>query len=440
MIQLVGLLDNLWSLRLPELNWEILSDGFAVKALGLFKEYGENNLLHIRLSSLLKSILAFLLKESESYSRAAGNADANLLPQMSSFSPPNREASAKTDSARRCAQMLRETLEFLSEGVVGFLKGLGPREKNKFLFKGFVIQLCRIVIPFEKRGHPVVKDSAHWKDVYYNFLFHELKKEDCVLVEDPRQRGKTLEEDMRLPSNFKFNNASLQGKMNLRSNYDSLGTKNVVLDEEDEPEADEPRKQVLQGFGRRAEDSDSDSDSSESDEELLKQFSFGRPGDLCQPKTLESSEPDSRPYDSGTGQGVDFKAEPAHKPGAFEKESAKDIYDIVNDWNIYAQGSWKGLGEELRESALQRRSAAGEKEKTQATGEGPEGSSSDPECEGLQRHKISRKDNQKYGLYGSLTRRFQIKKKSSKGPKEARGESSSFYNSGAPGGQSPVER
>ena len=400
----------------------------------MFKEYGKNNLLHIKLSSLLKSILSFLLKESEGFQgSASASQNDNLLPQMSNFSPPNNEVSSKMDSMKRCSQILRDTLEYLNKGIVMFLKGLSARERNNFLFKGFILQICRIIIPFEKRGHQVVKDSADWKQMYYNFLFHELKKEDRILVEDPRQTHKISEDNIRLPSNFKFNNSSLQEKMNLKSNYDSLGNQGMIEDIEDEEEEEVPKESLLKELD--AHHKDSDSSDSDSDEDLLKNYSFGKPGELLLPKKLDQDDNDFRGYDSGTGKGVDFAKDPV-EDATFTKSNNKDIYSIVNDWNIYAQGSWKGLGDDLQdETPLKQYSSVNK--------EGLVSNSLDSESENLQRHKISRKDNKKYGLYGSLTRRFQIQKKERRETKEVKDSESdlkSFYNSGNQSNQSKIKR
>lgn len=439
-IQLVGLLNNLWCLRLPDLNWEILTDRFTMKAFSLFRQFGANNLLHIKLSSLLKNILAFLLKESESFKGdSKGGANDNMLHQMSNFSPPNNEVSAKMDTARRCSQILNETFEYVNREVVDFLKELSPREKNRFLFKGFIIQICRIIIPFEKRGHQVVKNSSHWKQIYYNFLFHELKKEDRVLVEDPRNRNQVLSDNMRLPSNFKFNNSSLQGKMNLKSNYDSLGNNDIILKEEEDDDADDQLKQdVLDDFDTCGKDSDTDSDSeSDSDEDLLKNYSFGKPGELMIPKKLSEEDQDYRGFDSGMGKGVDFSEINLQTESTFTKSSTEDIYAMVNDWNIYAQGSWKGLGKDLQEQPKLKQYSSVSKTESLVS------NTSDPESENLQRHKISRKENKKYGLYGSLTRRFQIRNKPAKEPNLAdqlNENLTSFYNSGNPNNQSQIKR
>ena len=63
-IQLVSLISNLWTLKFENLNWVILGKDFPVKCLSLYREFGMNNLLHSRLTALLKNLLSFLLKES----------------------------------------------------------------------------------------------------------------------------------------------------------------------------------------------------------------------------------------------------------------------------------------------------------------------------------------------------------------------------------------
>ena len=427
-IQLISLLDNLWTLKLQNLNWEILSDNFTVKAFSLFKEYGKNNLLHIKLASLLKNILSFLLKESESYQGTVTSQNDNMLPQMSNFSPPNNEISSRIDTARKCSRILNDTFEYLNKELVMFWKKLSKKEKNQNLFKGFIIQLCRIILSFEKRGHQVVKDNSNWKLIYYDFLFHEVKKEDRVLVEDPKNKVNEFDDNMRLPVNFKFNNASLQGKMNLQSNYDSLGNQGMILDDDDE-EDESPKQNVLKDLDEHHKNSDSDSDSdSDNDEDLLKNYSFGKSGGLLLPKKISREDNDYSGYDSGVGKGVDFTNDNLEDTSSFKKSQNQDFYDIVNDWNIYGQGSWKALGEDLSKVASTKKYGSVKKKDDVIINQDNED----------QRHQISRKDNKKYGLYGSLTRRFQIRNKTQSN-KEMKVNMESFYNSGNALGKSTVQ-
>jgi len=438
-IQLVSLLDNLWTLNLQNLNWEILSDNFVIKAFSLFKAYGKNNLLHIKLGSLLKNILSFLLKESETFQGTLSSAtNDNMLPQMSNFSPPNNEVSSKKiDSARRCSRILTNTLDYLNKEIVIFWRNLSKKEKNQFLFKGFIIQLCRIILPFEKRGHQIVKDNSNWKEIYYDFLFHEIKKEDRILIEDPKNVNNDFDDNLRLPANFKFNNASLQGKMNIQpSNYDSIGNQGMILeDDDDEDEENEtPKQDVLRDLNLHHQDSDSDSDSdSEDDEALLKNYSFGKSGAFLLPKKMKADDKDYRGYDSGVGKGVDLTNTLDKDTSSFKKSDSNDIYDIVNDWNIYGQGSWKALGDDLSKIVSSKKYGSVKKQ---------DDIINQDQDEIEQRHKISRKDNKKYGLYGSLTRRFQIKQKKSKKEIKSNPKLESFYNSGSSLGKSqvPVER
>ena len=416
----------MWSLKLESLNWEILSNDFLIKVLDLFKEYGTNNLLHIKLTSLLKNIFSFLLKESESYSDSISNKHTeNMLPQMSTISPPNNDSSSKAFTAKKAAWILGEGLKSLHENLVCFLMKLNNKQKNKFLFKGFVIQICRLVLPFDKRGHRIVKNNSHWKQVYYDFLFQEMKKEDRILVEDPKNKNSLFNDHIGLPPNFKINNASLQGKMNLQSNYDSLGNQGMILEDNDDEE-ESPKQNVLEDLNKHHRDSDSDSDSeSDSDEELLQNYSFGRSGGILGPKILQKEDQDFSGYDSGVGKGVDLTQE-------IEKEFTKsdtpemDLYKSVNDWNIYGQGSWKALGEDLQQVDSQRKYTSLKNVKSEVVNNLNE----DKDSDNLQRHQITRSENKKYGLYGSLTRRFQIKNKNDSNKKNSNIKLEKYYNSG----------
>lgn len=97
------------------------------------------------------------------------------------------------------------------------------------------------------------------------------------------------------------------------------------------------------------------------------------------------------------------------------------IYMRVNDWNMYGQGSWKALNTQVREIVT------------------PELTSSDhsitkketKEDTSLAKHNITHSENKKYGLYGSLNRRFRIKQKTRKSPKEiSQIKEEEFYQSG----------
>ena len=430
---MLSLIDNLWCLKLESLNWEILSNDFLTKVIGLFKEYGANNLLHIKLTSLLKNIFSSLLKESESFSDSLSNKNTeNMLPQMSTISPPNNDFSSKAFSKKKAAWILGEGLKSLHQDLVCFLMKLSNKEKNKFLFKGFVIQICRLVLSFDKRGHKIVKNNSHWKQLYYDFLFQEIKKEDRILVEDPKNKASPFNDHIGLPPNFKINNASLQGKMNLQSNYDSLGNQGMIM-EDDDKEEESPKQNVLEDLNKHHRDSDSDSESesdSDSDEELLQNYSFGRSSGFLGTKRLTEEDNDYSGYDSGVGKGVDLTEE-------VEKEFTKsddpiDLYQSVNDWNIYGQGSWKALGKNLEEEP-QRKYTSLKNVKSEVV------NNEDQDSDNLQRHQITRSENKKYGLYGSLTRRFQIKKKLNSNKKNPNINLEKFYDS-ANIGNKKIER
>ena len=435
-MHLLSLLNNLWALKLEKLNWEILANDFLVKSLSLFREYGTNNMLHSKLTGLLKSIFSFLLKESESpHGESQGKLNNNLLPEMGGVSPPNADLSPKKQSSKKATYLLKEALEYLHEHIVLFLKNLPQKQRGHFLFRGFVTQLCRLVHSFEKRGHPVVKNSHHWKEIYYNFLFLEAKREDKVLVEDPNKKHDDFDNSIGLPPNFKINDASLQGKMNLQTNYDSLGNQGMILDDDDE-ELEDSSKPLLQELNKHKKnfDSDSDSESDEDDEDLLQNYSFGKASTVLVPKKMESTDADFKGYDSGVGKGVDLTVDLSKSSDlAFTKSEKKNIYDLVNDWNIYGQGSWKALGKDLRQTQQPEKQPEKESEVV---------SNTDDDADNLQRHQFTRRDNKKYGLYGSLTRRFQVKNKLEPSRREPKISLENFYDSTNPlkGKQVKVDR
>lgn len=225
MIQLLTLLDNIWSMQLKSLNWELLKDSFLVKALNLYKRYPLNNCLHIKLSSILKSIISFLLKECESFSES----ELKLEAEENKSENPNPSESAK---------FLEEALTFISKDIISQYQALSRREKYRHLYKGFIIQLCRLIFQFEKRNHRFLKNLQCWRDIVNGFLFLEMKKEDRVLIEDPKNKLDKFKDNIALPHDFKFNDGALRGKMNLNfgSNYDSIGDRNIIIDEKQSPE------------------------------------------------------------------------------------------------------------------------------------------------------------------------------------------------------------
>jgi hypothetical protein len=388
----------------------------------------------------MKNILSFILKESESVQNVpCETTNKNMLPQMSNFSPPNNEMFPKFESGKKSSLILKNVLKYLHEEIVVFYNNLSRRDKNKFLFKGFIIQLCRLFVPFKDRNHPVLTNNMHWKQLFQDFIYHEIKKEDKVLVEDPRKKDYELDSSIGLPANFKINDASLQGKMNLNTNYDSVGNQGMILDDDDDDddEEDSPKKPILSDLSKHKKFSDSDSDSdsdSESDEDLLQTYTFGRKGDLLKPKVMNQVDADFSGYDSGVGKGVDLTEELEEAKGStFTKEKRKSAYDLVNDWNIYGQGSWKALGEEL-DDTVDMKKYSSVKNTTCKKGKTHEivSNSMDDESDNLQRHQITRKENKKYGLYGSLTRRFQITKKSVPISKTMNPMLNQFYDSANP--------
>lgn len=400
------------------------------------------------MTSLLKNIFSFLLKESESFSGSISNlSNDNLLPQMSTISPPNNELSSKSDCARKASWILGKVFKYLDQEIVLFLKNLSRKERNNYLFKGFIIQLCRLVIAFEKRGHQIIKNNSHWKQVYYDFLYHEIIKEDRILVEDPRNKNKIINDHIGLPANFKINNASLQGKMNLKSNYDSLGNRGMILDNDDDEEIS-PKENVLNELDKHHKDSDSESDSdsdSESDEELLLNYRFGKTNGILNPKPLKMNDKDYSGYDSGTGMGVDLTSElPDEEINSFKKTPTEDLYTIVNDWNVYSSNKIKTSSKNPvinKYTSLKNLSKSLNKESDlkYKANEIINNLSNDKESENLQRHQITRSDNKIYGLYGSLTRRFQIKKNFESSQNKPNNKLEKFYDSANLNKQSDIQ-
>lgn len=313
---------------------------------------------------------------------------------------------------------------------------------------GFVSQICRVMHAAEEKNHLSLKVDSEWQRICERFFNAEMLKEDQLLVEDPRQ---PLEDDDNLidiPPDFKLSNQFMVNKNRRakKEDYDSLGN-------------------ALKLKGPRiVKDADSSSSSDDSsDEEALRQYKFVPKimarggGNLFQPKIMAQQDQDYAGYDSG---GLDAEQllteglENERSRNWLKRETAQedqdenlDAYNLVNDWNIYGQGSWKEMsqilpvkslpaedqeentdepeGKDSSEILIRSLSAPTPQKHPQKLGneirfkedeeEEEEGKEQDG---GLERHSVTADENRKFGLYDSLTRRFQIKKKKRKKKKE----------------------
>ena len=422
-INLLQFLKRLWALGLKELHWELLESDFLVKLIRLYSEHPTSNPLHIPLTTLVKDIFAFLLKECES--------DPISRRQIET---------SQYEKAERAEGFLKAGLRYLSRDLVDQYLLMSKKQRTKALYMGFVSQICRVMHAVEAKNHLSLKVDSEWQRICERFFNAEMLKEDQVLVEDPRQ---PLEDDDNLidiPPDFKLSNQFMVNKNRRakKEDYDSLGT-------------------ALKLKGPRiVKDADSSSSSDDSsDEEALKQYKFVPKimarggGNLFQPKMMAQQDQDYAGYDSGgidAEQLLNEELELEQKRSWLKRDSNKedldenvDAYNLVNDWNIYGQGSWKTMSQilpvksqpqkeedqpQVKDSPkilIRSLSAPISEKPPQKLGDEKRFKEDEEEKDqdgGLERHSVTADENRKFGLYDSLTRRFQIKKKKRKKKKE----------------------
>lgn len=294
---------------------------------------------------------------------------------------------------------------------------------------GFVSQICRVMHSAEDKNHWSLKVDSEWQSIRENYFNAEMQKEDQVLVHDPRQPLDDEDDLIDIPPDFKLSNQFMVSKRNKKADYDSLG-------------------QALKLKGPRiVKDADSSSEES-SDDEALNKYKFipkvvnRGGGNMFEPKKMMPQDEDYSGYNSGGFEAKDLlNDEPEHrlKLAGFRKENSDeeadqepeevDVYNLVNDWNIYGQGSWRKMSRELRvpvksdedndsdsdsdRPELVRTQSAPVPSLEKLTASKKFKEDEDDEG-GLERHSVTPDENRKFGLYDSLTRRFQIKKKKKK--------------------------
>ena len=119
---------------------------------------------------------------------------------------------------------------------------------------------------------------------------------------------------------------------------------------------------------------------------------------LVEPKIIEDSP--EKIYHSGFGNNIDiedsanklFSKSEGDSIIKLETETENNLYEKVNDWNVYGQGSWKDF---INEENIEDKKEDDNYRKT-VSEESP-------------RHPLDKGDNKKFGLFYTLTKRFKVR-------------------------------
>lgn len=351
--KLINLMNSIVEMNLDSINKEIFKDNFFDKVCKFYKKFGCNTFVHISLTTLITNIIKHVC---ETQTSEENNLSVSQIENTS----------------------IKKIMTILYKDYFKWLSDLDKKQRNQYLFKGFLVKLGRFCKEYELKYKDCFSDSKNWDKIKKEFLDEEIAREDKVLVEDPKTKLDISDEIIFCPEKIQINTCFINNNLSKNQNFDSIENKEIMFDDDE------------------SDDEDSDDDESKGEYEMdFRNLNNIKNEDMFEQKFIE--EDSENIYHSGFGKSIEIDENSKNK--LFSKSDGDDaqhnLFEVVNDWNIYGQGSWKDL---IPSS------------KTDRSNQDLDVQIKKTLSEDVPRHPINQNDNKKYGLFYTLTKRFKVNK------------------------------